>query len=67
MASTPSVEEIAEEDPAVPDALRRSWSIDPDGMAKLGITLKPLNDTPESYEDMLYDEYLERMRERGLA
>ena len=60
-------ETAVEEEPDVPDVLRRGWNIVPEGMAKLGITLKPRSDTPESYEDMLYEEYLERMRERGLA
>ena len=67
-ASSMVAEETAvEEEPDVPDVLRRGWNIVPEGMAKLGITLKPRSDTPESYEDMLYEEYLERMRERGLA
>jgi antitoxin component of RelBE/YafQ-DinJ toxin-antitoxin module len=66
-ASSPTVEEAVAEEPDVPEVLRRGWNIVPEGMAKLGITLKPCNDTPESYEDMLYEEYLERMRERGLA
>ena len=66
-ASSTVVEETAAEEPDVPDVLRRGWNIVPDGMAKLGITLTPRNDTPESYEDMLYEEYLDRMRERGLA
>ena len=66
-ASNTVAEETAVEEPDVPDVLRRGWNIVPEGMAKLGITLKPRSDTPESYEDMLYEEYLERMRERGLA
>ena len=66
-ASNTVAEETAVEEPDVPDVLRRGWNIVPEGMAKLGITLKPRSDTPESYEDMLYAEYLERMRERGLA
>ena len=66
-ASNTVAEETAVEEPNVPDVLRRGWNIVPEGMAKLGITLKPRSDTPESYEDMLYEEYLERMRERGLA
>ena len=66
-ASNTVAEETAVEEPDVPDVLRRGWNIVPEGMAKLGITLKPRSDTPESYEDMLYDEYLERMRESGLA
>ncbi len=67
MASSAAVEEAAAEDPDVPDVLRRGWNIVPDGMAKLGIALKPRRDTPDAYEDMLYEEYLERMQERGLA
>ena len=66
-ASNTVAEEAVVEEPDVPDILRRGWNIVPEGMAKLGITLKPRSDTPESYEDMLYEEYLERMRERGLA
>ena len=66
-ASNTVAEEAVVEEPDVPDVLRRGWNIVPEGMAKLGITLKPRSDTPESYEDMLYEEYLERMRERGLA
>ena len=66
-ASNTVAEETVVEEPDVPDVLRRGWNIVPEGMAKLGITLKPRSDTPESYEDMLYEEYLERMRERGLA
>ena len=67
-ASSMAAEETAvEEESDVPDVLRRGWNIVPEGMTKLGITLKPRSDTPESYEDMLYEEYLERMRERGLA
>ena len=66
-ASNTVAEEAVVEEPDVPDVLRRGWNIVPEGMAKLGITLKPRSDTPESYEDMLYEEHLERMRERGLA
>lgn len=66
-ASSSTTEEDILEGSDVPDVLRRGWNIIPDGMAKLGITLTPRSDTPESYEEMLYDEYLERMRERGLA
>ena len=67
-ASSMAAEETAvEEESDVPDVLRRGWNIVPEGMAKLGITLKPRSNTPGSYEDMLYEEYLERMRERGLA
>jgi antitoxin component of RelBE/YafQ-DinJ toxin-antitoxin module len=64
-ASSPTVEEAVAEEPDVPEVLRRGWNIVPEGMAKLGITLKPHGDDWPSDEEFLVQALEERLQERG--
>ena len=63
-ASSTVVEETAAEEPDAPDVLRRGWNIVPEGMAKLGITLKPHGDDWPSDEELYVQALEERLQER---
>ena len=54
-----------DDSPEISDAERFGWNIVPDGMAKLGITLRPHGDDWPSDEELLVRALEERMAERG--